>query len=105
MYKISLLLLSFPYAVFAMNEESLAQYNNPYKNPTTHEEIVGSTAHKINHLLEELTGKKKQNIPKYDAVKVLREWISEFSAELLERMHQKQNEEDVAILPRVNAKL
>jgi len=41
-----------------MDKENLVKNNNPYRNPTTQEEILLKTEYVINQLLEELKGTK-----------------------------------------------
>jgi hypothetical protein len=69
--------ISITCSMLAMNEEGKSKYNNPYNNPTTHEEVVLNTQHQINTLHKELTRGAKPLPPKYDAVKVLREWTND----------------------------
>jgi len=51
-------LLSVNFTAFSMDKENLVKHNNPYRNPTTQEEVVLKTEYVINKLLEELKGTK-----------------------------------------------
>jgi len=59
--------------------------DNPHKNPTTSQEAILNTQHTINKLRKELN---KAVIPKYDAVKVLREWTND--PEFSKKIQQEQ---------------
>ena len=50
--------LSVNFMAFSMDKENLVKNNNPYKNPTTQEEVVLKTEYVINQLLEGLKGTK-----------------------------------------------